>query len=299
MFFPTGKEYVCPHCDKKFRAPNKLKVHLSNKCKTSPLLTLKDRLNSFPRAVRPNSWSLPFLLPTLTPTFDAPKYPFLTINSFQRQPAKPIFHFPHTMSPGSLVDRKVPYTATPSKPECRKSAFRPFKESKEGILNLPAVSLPGISQDLTTQLSRRPDTSGEQKNICEPSNSYIAKSSPPPAPDHYAEVEALVSNLGRGRGGHICLYCGKIYSRKYGLKIHIRTHTGYKPLSCKVCHRAFGDPSNLNKHVRLHAEGATPYRCRYCGKVLVRRRDLARHLSSRHPDKPNIMEEPGERTGRI
>lgn len=108
-----------------------------------------------------------------------------------------------------------------------------------------------------------------------------------PRNDPCAEVEAFVSNLGRGRGGHICLYCGKVYSRKYGLKIHIRTHTGYKPLSCRVCHRAFGDPSNLNKHVRLHAEGATPYRCQHCGKVLVRQRDLARHLAARHPDKPS------------
>ena len=51
---------------------------------------------------------------------------------------------------------------------------------------------------------------------------------------------------------HLCIYCGKWYSRKYGLKIHMRTHTGYKPLKCKFCYRPFGDPSNLNKHIRLH-----------------------------------------------
>ena len=84
------------------------------------------------------------------------------------------------------------------------------------------------------------------------------------------------------RQGHMCLYCGKFYSRKYGLKIHLRTHTGYKPLKCKICKRPFGDPSNLNKHVRLHADGDTPYKCKFCGKVLVRRRDLARHYKSRH-----------------
>lgn len=39
---------------------------------------------------------------------------------------------------------------------------------------------------------------------------------------HAAEMETLVSNLGRSRKGHLCIYCGKIYSRKYGLKIHIR-----------------------------------------------------------------------------
>lgn len=75
-----------------------------------------------------------------------------------------------------------------------------------------------------------------------------------------AQIETLVSSLGKSKHGHVCLYCGKRYSRKYGLKIHIRTHTGYKPLKCKYCLRPFGDPSNLNKHVRLHAAGDTPYK---------------------------------------
>ncbi|XP_030747933.1 zinc finger protein 177-like [Sitophilus oryzae] len=92
----------------------------------------------------------------------------------------------------------------------------------------------------------------------------------------------LKKRQSKAKQGHICLYCGKCYSRKYGLKIHIRTHTGYKPLKCKFCDRPFGDPSNLNKHVRLHAEGYTPYKCELCGKILVRRRDLERHLKSRH-----------------
>lgn len=95
--------------------------------------------------------------------------------------------------------------------------------------------------------------------------------------------------MGNSGKGHLCLYCGKFYSRKYGLKIHLRTHTGYKPLKCKFCFRPFGDPSNLNKHIRLHAEGDTPYRCDFCGKVLVRRRDLERHVKSRHPS--NVCEE--------
>ena len=54
--------------------------------------------------------------------------------------------------------------------------------------------------------------------------------------------------------GHLCSFCGKLYTRKYGLKIHMRIHAGYKPLSCKFCHMRFGDPSNMTKHVRLHVD---------------------------------------------
>lgn len=87
----------------------------------------------------------------------------------------------------------------------------------------------------------------------------ISASTPSPLSDSSmmaaAHLETIVSNMGSNKShqGHLCLYCGKLYSRKYGLKIHIRTHTGFKPLKCRHCFRAFGDPSNLNKHVKLHA----------------------------------------------
>ena len=41
-----------------------------------------------------------------------------------------------------------------------------------------------------------------------------------------AHLETIDSNMGTSKQGHLCIYCGKLYSRKYGLKIHIRTHTG-------------------------------------------------------------------------
>ncbi|CAF1299373.1 unnamed protein product [Adineta ricciae] len=73
---------------------------------------------------------------------------------------------------------------------------------------------------------------------------------------HALEFTSL-DNDGRQRKAHLCLFCGKVYNRKYGLKIHLRTHTGYKPLQCRVCFRPFSDPSNLNKHIRLHSTTTT------------------------------------------
>jgi DNA-directed RNA polymerase subunit RPC12/RpoP len=101
----------------------------------------------------------------------------------------------------------------------------------------------------------------------------------------------MADEMGKQKKTHVCLFCGKIYNRKYGLKIHLRTHTGYKPLKCKVCSRPFSDPSNLNKHVRLHSQGETPYKCMWCGKILVRKRDLDRHIMSRHSGHREINRE--------
>ena len=126
----------------------------------------------------------------------------------------------------------------------------------------------------------------ESEAVCGKDSVQAAGHFPLPTATDGEPLDLLPKSLyvNKSQGGHVCIFCGKVYSRKYGLKIHLRTHTGYKPLKCKVCSRPFGDPSNLNKHIRLHAEGETPYRCDFCGKVLVRRRDLERHIRSRHPD---------------
>lgn len=84
--------------------------------------------------------------------------------------------------------------------------------------------------------------------------------------------------------GFTCEYCGKVYCRKYVLKIHMRTHTGFKPLRCKVCDKSFSDPSNMKKHVKLHENEDTVHKCRYCGRNFVRYRGLLNHIKSKHSE---------------
>ncbi|KAH8365763.1 hypothetical protein KR093_004191 [Drosophila rubida] len=186
-----------------------------------------------------------------------------------------------TSTSSASPTRTPPPPAAPSLvAPARFSAFRPMS-------SLPSLSLPLASAQATASATL----------------SYLPSlSMAAPLPGHpmnaAAQIEAIVSNMGASKQGHLCIYCGKVYSRKYGLKIHIRTHTGFKPLKCKFCLRPFGDPSNLNKHVRLHLQTQATdsgdvdinvdsdpepgFQCQLCHKSLARARDLQRHMETRH-----------------
>ncbi|CAH1784349.1 unnamed protein product [Owenia fusiformis] len=164
--------------------------------------------------------------------------------------------------------------------------YRPCKNDNFPTMPTPAVGMRDEDQFMADRQIPEANASFSQDAVTLPYRFPLPS-------DKHEPLDLLPRSLyvSKSRKGHLCIYCGKLYSRKYGLKIHLRTHTGYKPLKCKVCFRPFGDPSNLNKHIRLHAEGDTPYRCDHCGKVLVRRRDLERHIKSRHPDANFISED--------
>lgn len=55
----------------------------------------------------------------------------------------------------------------------------------------------------------------------------------------------------------LCSRCGKKFRGKSEIVVHVRTHTGERPLKCKHCDRRFAHPSNLRVHERSHSEHQT------------------------------------------
>ncbi|KAH8304026.1 hypothetical protein KR018_006406 [Drosophila ironensis] len=259
-----NSRYTCHHCHLTFETPHPLKIHLALGCGRSAMDILWMRLHYALKAAARSQATAAQLSPP----------------------------------PAASSTSSASPTHSPPPPlmAARFSAFRPIAALGPQNLSLStATSTPGATLSYLPSISM----------AAAPLSTHPMNAA--------AQIEAIVSNMGASKQGHLCIYCGKVYSRKYGLKIHIRTHTGFKPLKCKFCLRPFGDPSNLNKHVRLHLQthpgsssaggssgggASSPVggsgagsdvdiegesdQCHVCHKSFARRRDLQRHLETRH-----------------
>lgn len=265
-----GNSYICNICGHSFEAPNNLKVHIALKCDTFPVSVLWGRLaSSSSTSPKPVSspWSAFQNPSTSPPPNDTPPSSLVSILVKNQLPHPHVrMHFssfplttaplPHHSSRHSLVvtSSSSSNNSTPSSAHISSSLQINSSSNRNNNGHKPST---------TNRPSKPRSTNGhhvpQSGKRC--GNPSVEKTISVSVSDPEAQLESIVSNMGKARNGHhMCLYCGKLYSRKYGLKIHIRTHTGYKPLRCKICHRPFGDPSNLNKHIRLHSDGNTPYR---------------------------------------
>ncbi|XP_063614515.1 zinc finger and SCAN domain-containing protein 12-like [Penaeus indicus] len=83
----------------------------------------------------------------------------------------------------------------------------------------------------------------------------------------------------------ICEICGKKFTRRSKLSIHIRVHTREKPYSCDVCNKAFSQKHHLVEHVRIHTK-EKPYTCEICSKPFCGRSNLVKHMRVHTKEKP-------------
>ncbi len=76
-------------------------------------------------------------------------------------------------------------------------------------------------------------------------------------------------------GAFKCDHCGKLFTRNWYLKQHIKLHSNEKPFGCDLCDKRFLNSSNLKQHMKTHS---VEFRCPTCGKTYINQTSLDEHV---------------------
>lgn len=84
-----------------------------------------------------------------------------------------------------------------------------------------------------------------------------------------------------------CNLCCKIFTSKWHLNRHTKTHTGYhtfeRPHKCHLCSRTFTKPEKLSKHIyATHEKTIQQHECSVCKKRFLVKTSLDRHIREKH-----------------
>ncbi|XP_011861996.1 PREDICTED: zinc finger protein 624-like [Vollenhovia emeryi] len=92
------------------------------------------------------------------------------------------------------------------------------------------------------------------------------------------------------KGTFVCEHCGKCFSYKQNLIVHIATHLPVeaRKYQCNICEKKFLRSSHLAIHKRIHS-GIRPFKCDVCSLSFTQKGDMKRHRARRHlSEKTNL-----------
>ncbi|KAM9321801.1 uncharacterized protein KZ484_021869 [Pholidichthys leucotaenia] len=92
---------------------------------------------------------------------------------------------------------------------------------------------------------------------------------------------------------YVCHICGRRFSKKRHLLVHVRDHTGEDPFPCSTCEKKFKFASLLEIHMRTHT-GEKPFYCETCGKRFSEHSTLKVHMRTHTGEKPFSCETCGK-----
>lgn len=227
--FSGQNRYICHMCNNLFEYPNPLKIHLALKCNRLDANHLWSVLaKEFSLSPR-TSLSLSLFPPTT--------FKFELSKSSRTSPIRisPILE-ETTDSNASIINNGS--SSSSNQPSPSSSNQHSPNSSSVQVSPSSVTEVSPVRQDLGFRSSAFKPYMGQSNvfaGVCPPTTedsvltSYSVQTTMAPiATDtHAAQMETIVSNLGKSKQGHLCIYCGKVYSRKYGLKIHIRWVSWY------------------------------------------------------------------------